>query len=156
MTGPVYRTLGKDGSAQWPTIVVAGSDRRRAWLYVHGPTPTVLRLHRPVGAFLQAALADIVESPRRPSRTDKTAGAGGSAAVWMLPPDEQMSYPGCVVIAGPGPGQVWLYVLATSPSAVRLRPPVVAFLLASTADLPAGEHRLWPPVRAVGRMVVAG
>jgi len=103
-----------------PTCVVAGPNRRMTWLYVHGTTPTVLRLHPPVVRFLRDALAELPEVP------DES---------WVLPRDARMTYPQCV--AGWRDAQLWLYVFAATPSTIPLAPRIVAFLCAALADLPA-------------------
>ena len=76
--GPVYHASLKDWEG-FPTVVVAGPDRDRVWLYGHGPSvPTVLRLHRPVVRFLVDALADVADWFDQPRKS-----RGG--LVWTLP-----------------------------------------------------------------------
>jgi hypothetical protein len=54
------------------------------------------------------------------------------------------SLPTCVV-AGPNRRMTWLYVHATTPTVLRLHPPVVRFLCDVLAELPEmpGESRSW-------------
>jgi len=124
---PVYRLMLKTYSN--PTCVVAGPNHRTAWLYVHTPTPIVLRLHPPVVEFLLGALSELTERPDDP--------ATETAALYRsLRRNTAMSYPECV-IAGRDRNDAWLHVHAASPAAVRLTAPVVEFLLDALAGLPA-------------------
>lgn len=112
-----------------PTCVVAGPSRAMVWLYVHGPAPTILRLHPPVVRFLLDTLA-MLDEP------------ADSSVSWSLPRDTSMSYPECAVVPSDGRGQAaWLYVFAATPSAVPLRPRLVRFLLEALAELPALSSR---------------
>lgn len=116
--GPLYRVLLKDSDC-FPTCVVAGPDRRRAWLYVHAATPTVLRLHPPVVDFLLRTL---------------TEWDGAEAVVRSLPADSSVSYPGCIVVGRDG--RAWLYVMSATPSVMPLFPRLVSFLREVLAELP--------------------
>ena len=125
---PVYRCIRKD-SRSHPTCVVAGRDRRTAWLYVHGATPMVLRLHPPVVRFLRDVLAEVAGLPARP-----VVELG--PLYRHLPRHSELSHPDCVV-AGRSRRDTWLHVFAATPSAVRLVPRLVDFLGDALADLPA-------------------
>jgi len=125
---PVYRMMLKDLWDCLPTVVVAGPNRRRTWLYVHALTPLVLRLHPPVVHFLRTVLSELANEPDR-------VPAGRS-----LPANPQLSYPECRVV-GQG-DDMWLYVFAATPSAVRLYPRTVTFLQDVLAELPA-RPELW-------------
>lgn len=140
-SGPVYWCLLKD-SVTHPTCVVAGRDRRTAWLYVHAATPMVLRLHPPVVRFLCDALAELTQS----SVVELTG------VYRSLPKDTTMSYPECLV-AGRNRRDVWLHVFAATPGAVKLVPAVVAFLSEALAALPATRAQLGvvTDVTTVGR-----
>ena len=128
--GPLYRVLLKDSDC-FPTCVVAGPDRRRAWLYVHATTPTVLRLHPPVVEFLLTTLAE---------------WDGADAMVRSLPADSSVSYPGCVAVGRDG--KAWLYVMSATPSVVPLFPRLVSFLRDVLAELPTvpDSSRPTPPL----------
>jgi len=120
---PVYRVLLKDLWDCLPTVVVAGPNRGRTWLYVHALTPLVLRLHPPVVHFLRNVLSELTDEPDR-------MPAGRS-----LPANPHLSYAECRVV-GHG-DDMWLYVFAATPGAVRLYPRTVTFLRDVLADLPA-------------------
>ncbi|MGH3991400.1 MAG: hypothetical protein ACRDSN_02940 [Pseudonocardiaceae bacterium] len=132
-SGPVYRVLRKD-SITHPTCVAAGQDQRNAWLYVHAPTPTVLRLHPPVVEFLQDVLAEVAALP-------DSAVAGLCPIYRSLRKGSTLSYPQCVV-AGRSHRDIWLYVFAATPSAIKLVPRLVEFLQEALADLPAAPAPL--------------
>ena len=121
---PVYRVMLKDLLDSLPTCVVAGPNRHRTWLYVHTPTPLVLRLHPQVVDFLRDVLAEL---------------ADGHTLHRSLGKDPTMSYPDCLVV-GHG-NRAWLHVFATTPSAVKLHPRTVDFLQEAMADLPATPAR---------------
>ena len=125
--GPVYRLLLKDFDG-FPTVVIAGPNRRRTWLYVHGPTPTVLRLHWPVVRFLRDALGELG------TWLDRSEAERG-ALVCGLPWHE--TYPECVLIASGR--RAWLHVFSATPSVVRLHRRAVRFLQEALADLPATD-----------------
>jgi len=120
VSGPVYRAMVRDWDSL-PTCVVAGPNRHMTWLYVHTPTPTVLRLHPPVVRFLGDVLAELPEV--------------SSHSRWMLPRNTGLTHPQCVT--GWHEGQLWLYVFAATPSAIPLVPRIVAFLREALDDLPA-------------------
>jgi hypothetical protein len=94
-------------------------------LYVHGSTPTVLRLHPPVVRFLRDVLAALPDIPDR----DR------SMSSWLLPRDTGLSYP--QLVTGWRDPHAWLYVFVATPSTVPLAPRIVAFLREALADLPA-------------------
>lgn len=123
---PAYRAMLRSSwrGENLPTCVVAGPDRHRTWLYVHAPSPTILRLHPRVVRFLLDALGDL------------SASTTGDTACLRLPKNTSVSYPECIIIRHHNE-QAWLYVLAATPSAVRLAPPVVKFLMDILAELPA-------------------
>jgi len=126
---PVYRVRFKDSDG-FPTVVLAGPDRHRVWLYGHGPSiPTVLRLHRPVVRFLRDGLADVARWFDRPSDHR-------GSLVWTLP-RHGVDYPECLLIASAQ--RSWLHVYAMAPSVLRLNPRTVEFLRAALADLPASD-----------------
>lgn len=131
--GPLYRMLRKDSVTQQYTCVVAGPSRREAWLYVHAPAPTVLRLRPPVVEFLRGVLAELDTAP----------GSGSDSRHWALPKGPDCRYPACVVV-GQDRADVWLHVFAATPTAVKLVPRVATFLRDALADLPAADE-----VRAV-------
>ncbi|HEY0640933.1 MAG TPA: hypothetical protein VGD67_25150 [Pseudonocardiaceae bacterium] len=123
MRRPIYRVLFKDlGCVEYVlyTCVVAGPGRSRAWLYVHSPTPMVLRLHRDVVLFLRSVLAEV-----------RTLGPGDPPIMRKL--DRSELHPPCVV-AGPK-GDVRLHVLGGVPTCLCLGEPVVDFLMEALADL---------------------
>lgn len=126
---PIYRARWKDIDG-FPTVVVAGPDRERIWLYGHGPSvPTMLRLHRPVVRFLLDALTELTDWLGRPHT------ARGSL-MWTLPRRDS-EHPECILIASDA--RTWLHVYAMTPSVLRMNPPIVAFLRQAMADLPAAE-----------------
>lgn len=143
---PIYRLLRKDLSYCQPTVVVAGPHRRSVWLYVHATTPTVLRLHPPVVAFLRDALDELTAAGLDPGPT--------GVLVWSLPAATHASYPDCVVLRD-GTGAAWLHVYAASPSTVRLHPILIEFLRDALTDLPAYPTQYGQPARAVGSLRVA-
>jgi hypothetical protein len=145
---PVYRILWKDSCIPLPTCVVAGPDRRNTWLYVHASTPTVLRLHPPVVAFLWDVLEELLGAGADVDPAD-------GAVVWSLPAEHGLSHPECVV-AWTG-DHAWLSVLAATPSTVLLHPTLQEFLRTALAGLPASRQRRvrWHSARTGGRLAVA-
>jgi len=153
--GPVYCVSLKDWEG-FPTVVVAGPDRERVWLYGHGPcVPTVLRLHRPVVRFLVDALADVADWFDQPRKC-----RGG--LLWTLPRGG-VDYPECVLVASDA--RAWLQVYAMAPSVLRLNERIVAFLRQAVADLPAAdvnqaarsvsELDLVPPAALIGAVALS-
>jgi len=128
---PFYRAMFK--SYTNPTCVVAGPNRQNTWLYVHGTTPTVLRLHPPVIRFLLDTLTELAELPDR-------APFEPVPVYRSLRRDATLSHPHCV-IAGRNRGDAWLHIHAAAPSAVQLTPSVITFLLDTLTELPAATHR---------------
>jgi hypothetical protein len=124
---PVYRVMLRSHSN--PTVVIAGPNRRTAWLYVHTPTPIVLRLHPPVVQFLLDTLRELAEV------SDYTTSEP-PVLHRSLRRDARMSYPECL-IAGRDRDDAWLHIYAATPGAVRLTAPVIEFLLEALAILPA-------------------
>lgn len=123
---PVYWAMVKNWESL-PTCVVAGPNPHRAWLYVHNPTPTVLRLHSEVIVFLLNALRNVAH------------GSIDECAVWRLPKDTRLSYPECLVVRD---GDLaWLQVMAATPTAVHLAPRIVDFLNEVLARLPVIHKR---------------
>ncbi|MGH8572655.1 MAG: hypothetical protein ACREX8_08775 [Gammaproteobacteria bacterium] len=125
-----YRLLVNDRNGL-PTTVIAGPDRRRAWLYVHARTPTVLRLHPPVVRFLRDALTDL-NNWLEPSTTER------GTLTWILSRRDYYNYPDCILTARDG--QAWLNVLAATPSTVQLHRPLMNFLRATLAQLPTAKR----------------
>lgn len=124
---PVYHCIYSEAGTH-PTCVVAGRNRHRAWLYVHAPTPLVLRLHPPVVRFLLDAISELSELSG-----SRVVGLG--VVHRLLPRDTHLSHPECLVN---GRGRnVRLTVFGASPSSITLVPPVVRFLEAALAGLPA-------------------
>lgn len=124
---PVYHCIYSD-AGKHPTCVVAGRNRHRAWLYVHTPTPLVLRLHPPVVQFLREVTTELSTLPN--SRVIELG-----IVHRLLRKDTKLSYPECLVT-----GQardVWLTVFGSAPSSVKLVPQVVDFLHQALAALPA-------------------
>lgn len=123
---PVYWAMVK-GRDSLTTCVVAGPNRHRTWLYVHNPTPTVLRLHSDVIVFLRDVLEQVAHGPTEGNE------------VWRLPKNTQLSHPECLVVRA---GEVVsLHVLAATPTAVHLAPITVKFLSDVLAQLPVIGQR---------------
>src|SRR5215207_2448764 len=107
---PVYHCIYSE-PGRHPTCVVAGRNRHRAWLYVHTPTPLVLRLHPPVVQFLRDVTTELSTQPG--SRIVEL----GTVHRW-LPKDTRLSYPECLVTGWTH--NVWLTVFGAAPSTVKL------------------------------------